>query len=211
MKRYLLRIELNDVNPKIWRRFIVPAHISLDRLHDVIQIIMGWSDCHLYEFEIGKKCYTLSPEEGDTSLDAARYALDELVKKKGLTFSYRYDFGDSWDHTLTLEQVLKENEPVAELGEESMINQFSIPLSCIEGGRACPPEDVGGVPGYENFCQIISDPKHSDHAETLAWYESMRFPGEGFDPEAFELDLVNAELFKYLRWSRDRELPFLSL
>jgi hypothetical protein len=92
---YLLKIQLIDIEPAIWRRFVVPAGITLDRLHDVIQIIMGWTDSHMHEFTIGKKRYTEYPESKEDGLVCGRYRLGDLIKQKGRTFSYLYDFGDS--------------------------------------------------------------------------------------------------------------------
>jgi hypothetical protein len=95
---YLLKIEFLDIEPKIWRQFVVPGSITLDRLHDVIQIVMGWQDCHLHEFVIGKKKYTENPEgKGDGEVDG-RFRLVDLVKQKGRNIRYLYDFGDSWKH-----------------------------------------------------------------------------------------------------------------
>ena len=132
---YLLKIRLLDIEPEIWRRFVVPANITLDRLHDVIQIVMGWTDTHIHEFTIGKKRYTEYPESKEDGLVCGRYRLDDLIKQKGRTFSYQYDFGDDWGHELTLEDSRYFNP---ELHSE---------VACLDGVGACPPEDVGGVPG----------------------------------------------------------------
>ena len=101
---YLMKIQLLDIEPVIWRRFVVPANITLDRLHDVIQIVMGWTDSHLHEFTIGNKRYTEYPESKEDGLVCGRYRLGDLIKQKGRTFSYLYDFGDSWEHELALEE-----------------------------------------------------------------------------------------------------------
>ena len=92
---YLLKIQLLDIEPVIWRRFAVPASITLDRLHDIIQIVMGWTDSHLHEFTIGNKRYTEYPESKGDGLVCGRYRLGDLIKQKGRTFRYLYDFGDS--------------------------------------------------------------------------------------------------------------------
>jgi hypothetical protein len=183
---YLLKIQLLDIEPAIWRRFMVPADITLDRLHDVIQIIMGWTDSHLHEFVIGDKRYTEDPESKEDGLVGGRYRLGDLIKQKGRTFRYRYDFGDGWEHELVLEQSRPINPG---LGTEPV---------CLEGERACPPEDVGGVPGYFEFCNALKDPKHKSHQMYKGWY------GGDFDSERFDSESVNRELMKYIRWSRDR-------
>jgi hypothetical protein len=85
---YLLKIRLLEIEPEIWRRFVVPAGITLDRLHDIIQIVMGWTDSHLHEFTIGKKRYTEYPESKEDGLECGRYRLGDLIKQKGRTFNY---------------------------------------------------------------------------------------------------------------------------
>ncbi len=106
---YLLKIRLLDIEPEIWRRFVVPADISLDRLHDVVQIVMGWEDCHLHEFTIGNKRYTEFPESRQDGLVSGRYRLGDLIKQKGRTFGYLYDFGDGWEHELAIENSRYDN------------------------------------------------------------------------------------------------------
>lgn len=183
---YLLKMQLIDIEPAIWRRIVVPASITLDRLHDVIQIVMGWADCHLYQFTIGNKRYTENPESKEDGLACGRYRLGDLVKQKGRTFNYLYDFGDSWEHELILEESRFFNP------------ELRMELACLEGERACPIEDVGGVPGYYELCKALKDPSHEDYQSYLEW------SGGDFDSEWFDCDSVNWELMKYLRWSRDR-------
>ncbi len=183
---YLLKIQLFDIKPAIWRRFVVPASITLDRLHDVIQIAMGWTDSHLHEFTIGKKRYTEYPESKEDGLACGRYRLADLIKQKGRTFRYLYDFGDGWEHELVLEESRFFNP---ELRPE---------LACLDGQRACPPEDVGGVPGYSEFLNALKDPNHEEHESYTEW------SGGNFDSERFDPESVSWELMKYLRWSRDR-------
>jgi hypothetical protein len=183
---YLLKIQLVDIEPAIWRRFVVPAGITLDRLHDVIQIVMGWTDSHLHEFTIGNKRYTEYPESREDGLACGRHRLGDLLKQQGRTFLYMYDFGDSWEHELVLEKSRYFN-PERRAG-----------LFCLEGERACPPEDVGGVPGYFEFCNALKDSNHEEHENYMEW------SGGEFDSEKFDADAVNWELMKYLHWSRDR-------
>jgi hypothetical protein len=183
---YLFKIQLLDIEPVIWRRFVVPARITLDRLHDVIQIVMGWTDSHLHEFTIGNKRYTEYPESKEDGLVCGRYRLGDLIKQKGRTFHYLYDFGNSWEHELVLEENRYFNP---ELRTE---------LACLEGELACPPEDVGGVTGYFEFCNALKDPSHEEHESYMEW------SGGNFDSERFDSESVNWELVKYLRWSRDR-------
>ncbi len=183
---YLLNIQLLDIEPLIWRRFVVPASITLDRLHDVIQIVMGWTDSHLHAFTIGKKRYTEYPEFRDDGFECGRYRLGDLIKQKGRTFQYMYDFGDSWEHELVIEDSRYFNP------------ERRTEPACLEGERACPPEDVGGVYGYFEFCNALKDPTHEEHESYMEW------SGGDYDSESFDADDVNWELMKYLRWSRDR-------
>ena len=183
---YLFKIQLLDIDPLIWRRFMVPTSITLDRFHDVIQIVMGWNDCHLHEFTIGKKRYTEYPESKEDGLECGKYRLENLMKQKGRIFSYLYDFGDSWRHELVLEDSRYDNQ------------EFGTELACIEGERACPPEDVGGTSAYFEFCKALKDPNHEEHESYMQW------SGGNFDSEEFNRGMVNWELMKYLRWSRDR-------
>jgi len=186
---YLLKIRLLGIEPEIWRRFVVPASITLDRLHDVIQIVMGWTDSHLHEFTIGKKRHAEYPESKEDGLECGRYRLGDLLKQKGRTFAYEYDFGDSWEHELTLER------------NQYLNSELQSEIVCLDGARACPLEDVGGVSGYYEFCQALNDPEHEEHESYMVW------SGGNYDPEKFDTDAVNWELMKYLRWSRDRHLP----
>ena len=183
---YLLRIRLLDIEPEIWRKFIVPSSITLDRLHDVIQIVMGWTDSHLHEFKIGKKRYTEYPEYEDDGLECGKYRLGDLIKQKNRIFDYLYDFGDGWKHDVTLEE------------NRYFLPQDSFEITCIDGERACPPEDVGGAMGYFEFCEAISDHAHEEHEGYVEWL------GRDFIIEKFNIDDVNLELLKYQRWSRDR-------
>lgn len=183
---FLLNIQLIELEPAIWRDVVVPANITLDRLHDVIQIVMGWTDSHLHEFIIGKKRYTEHPQSKEDGLVDERYRLGDLIKQKGRSFDYLYDFGDHWQHRL----VLLENRAIPpEYGE---------PVLCLAGERACPPEDVGGVGGFMEFCHALYDPSHEEHLSYKEW------SGGNYDCEHFDIDAVNWELMKYLRWSRDR-------
>lgn len=183
---YLIKIELLNIEPAIWRRFVVPASITLDRLHDVIQIVMGWTDSHLHEFTIGNKRYTEYPESKEDGLACGKYRLGNLIKQKGRTFRYLYDFGDSWEHELVLEDCRYFNPGLR------------TPLACLEGERSGPPEDVGGVPGYLEFLNALKNPNHEQHEDYTEW------SGDRFDSEQFDPDLINWELMRYLLWTRDR-------
>lgn len=165
----------------------MPAHISLDRLHDVIQIVMGWDEKHLHRFHIQRKSYIEEPEYGSDDLCEDEFVLNKLIKRKGQSIEYVYDYGDNWFHIVLVEDTRWELPP------------HSLPILCVAGSRACPPEDVGGEPGYMEFLAALADPKHEEHENYKEWV------GGSFDPETFDINSVNAELAKYWRWSRDRE------
>jgi hypothetical protein len=182
---------LDDIQPEILRRFVVPGDITLDRLHDVIQIVMGWQDYHLHTFSIGKKRYTENPESKEDGAREDLYRLVDLIRQKGRTFGYEYDFGDDWQHTITIE-------------DSRYFKVAQAPLACLDGARACPPEDVGGVWGYREFLKAINDPRHAEHETHKEWISGHPcYPGS-YDSEGFDSDMVNFELLKYLRWSRQR-------
>ncbi|MEC5317840.1 plasmid pRiA4b ORF-3 family protein [Brenneria populi subsp. brevivirga] len=198
-KLYQLKVSLIGTTPTIWRQFVVPASITLDRLHDVLQIVMGWEDSHLHEFSFSKKRFTEQPEDNSQGEEEGLYRLNELLKRKGNKLTYLYDFGDSWEHEILLENGNYKSD------------EFDAPLLCLDGERACPPEDCGGVPGYENLLGILQDPTHEDYEETLEW---LGIPAELLEvaPEdifaAFDADEVNGSLMLYARWSRDRYQPW---
>jgi hypothetical protein len=175
---YQIKVTLDDTHPPIWRRILVPGSTTLLKLHDILQIVMGWEDYHLHMFTIEGFIYgdPADDEYGDRiTLDEANYKLSQVIYGEGQRFTYEYDFGDGWDHTLLLEKIFLPHSDV------------HYPL-CLKGKRACPPEDVGGVWGYINFLEAIKDSSHDEHEEYLAWI------GEEFDPEVFNLEGVNALL-----------------
>ena len=174
---YELRVELLDNRPPIWRRFQVPGSIRLADLHIVLQIVMGWMDSHLHEFEISKKRYGNPHHAFDDPdiIDETRVRLDKVLTRVAQRMLYTYDFGDGWRHKITVKKI----EPV-----ESRSRR----MACLAGKRNCPPEDVGGPWGYQEYLEAIADPAHERHQEMLDWM------GEGFESEAFDLDSVNRML-----------------
>lgn len=186
---YVIKIRLLDTKPQIWRRFFVPGGITLDRLHDVIQIVMGWQECHLHEFRIAGRKYTERTDESrDDELEEAGFKLCDLVQTERGRFIYTYDFGDGWNHELLVEEIREVPK-----GHRACIG-------CLDGKRRCPPEDVGGVHGFAEFLKAIQDEKHEEHESYLEWC------GGSFDAGEFDVDLVNVDLAKFARWSRPRRV-----
>jgi hypothetical protein len=175
---YQLKVTLDDSKPPIWRRVLVSEKVTLYELHQIIQIVMGWTNSHLHMFLLGEQIYgdPADDEFGDLGTkNETRYRLNQLGLHEKSKFSYEYDFGDSWDHTILVEKILPEEKGA----------RYPV---CVKGKRACPPEDVGGVWGYDDFLQAVTDPEHEEHDEYLEWI------GDDFDPEAFDLDEVNEVL-----------------
>ena len=169
---YRLRIDLKGVKPKVWRRILVPATIRLDKLHRVIQIVMGWTNSHLHEFTIGDAQYG-QPEYDDMRSIGSEKGVSLKSALGGIArFTYVYDFGDDWEHVIKVEEVLP---PGIDL---------TVP-TCLDGQNACPPEDVGGPPGYAEFLEALADPNHERHKELREWI------GGNFDPTAFDPDKVS--------------------
>ncbi|MBN1659996.1 MAG: plasmid pRiA4b ORF-3 family protein [Anaerolineae bacterium] len=170
---YQVKVTLEESKPPIWRRILVPGDATLARLHTIIQIAMGWSDSHLHQFIVGRTFYgEPHPDYGNEMRDERRVRLNQVVPEPGMRFRYEYDFGDSWMHTLLVEKIL----------EPGPGQRYPV---CVKGERACPPEDVGGVWGYEDFLEAIGDPDHPEHEEYLEW------AGDDFDAEAFDLQETN--------------------
>jgi hypothetical protein len=172
---YRMKVTLKGSKPPIWRRIEVPANITLAGLDRVIQAAMGWDGAHLHQFLIDGEYYSDPRFELDDIINENQVRLDKLVPFEKSKFLYEYDFGDDWQHTILVEKILP-----AEDGK-------LYPL-CVTGKRACPPEDVGGIWGYEEFLEAIGDPKHPEHESMLEWV------GGSHDPEAFDLEAVNALL-----------------
>lgn len=168
-------ITLLDVDPAVWRRLLVPGSVRLDKLHRMFQAAMGWEDSHLHSFEIAGARYGMQFDD---------YPADELDEKSVTVasalgsverFRYEYDFGDSWEHEVTVEA------------------RWRLPIGlkfgvCLDGADACPPEDSGGSHGYAELLRVLADPSHEDHKHLRGWV------GGPFDPTEFDLALVNARL-----------------
>lgn len=175
-KIYQIKISLEDSKPLIWRRFLIPAEVSLATLHRIVQIVMGWTDSHMHEFKVGEISYGEMDGEMPHVRDQNKTTLEEIISTPRKQFSYHYDFGDSWHHTIVVEKITSREK------------DSRYPL-CIGGERACPPEDCGGIWGYEQLLKAIKNPKTVEGKELLEW-------AGDFDPLRFELDEINAQLKK---------------
>src|SRR5580658_696992 len=178
---YQLKVTLLGTDPPIWRRLLVPADLILAKLHDVLQIAMGWEDSHLHEFSVGKQIYGRpNPEEryfgsGLPTINDRKVRLEDVLPRARSKLVYTYDMGDSWEHGVVVEKRL----PVDP--------NLTYPV-CIGGERACPPEDCGGVPGFYGLLEAIRNPDDERGEEMLEWL------GKEYDPQAFSVEDVNCAL-----------------
>ena len=180
-----LKILLKGVRPQVWRRLRVPAAFSLADLHVVVQVTMGWENSHLHQFTIDGVGYTdVTAEDPSDMRDERSLRLSDLARK-GKSFTYEYDFGDGWEHQIVVEEIDKVATDSA--------------ATCVDGKRACPPEDSGGPYGYMRLARILGNPRHRE-------YEDMRDWAGDFDPTTFDVASVNGKLLGS-RMARTRRTP----
>jgi hypothetical protein len=176
---YQLKITLKWSEPPIWRRVVARADMPLNRLHDLIQIVMGWTNSHMHQFIAGRAYYGQPhPDYADMGaemLNEKRYTVAHLAPAAKSKFIYEYDFGDGWQHEVKVEKILPPDAA------------FQHPL-CLAGEKACPPEDCGGLGGYYNLLEILADRRHPEHDEMKEWI------GGNWDAESFDSNAVNAAL-----------------
>jgi hypothetical protein len=167
-----VRIELEDTDPLVWRELDLPLSTTLATLHDLIQVVMRWQDYHLHEFVVGEKIYGVPDHEDDVILERKVYQsrsirLGTLIDRGVREFLYVYDFGDNWRHRILIADI-RQGEP------DSEYPRF------VAGERRAPPEDVGGIGGFEEFLEAMADPEHDQHQLMMDWQ------GKPFDPEDIE-------------------------
>ena len=175
---YQLKVTLMDSKPPIWRRILVSADVKLDVLQLILQETMGWMNEHLHQFIAHGTSYGPRLEDFGGELeyeDEAQYRLSQLLTQEKDSLKYEYDFGDSWEHKITLEKILPHD------------NAMQLP-SCVKGKRNGPPEDCGGVYGYDSLVEIMNNPRHPEYQDMLDWL------GGEFDPEYFDLAEINQAL-----------------
>lgn len=176
---YGIKVTLLGTKPPIWRRLLVPASMTLAKLHDVLQTAMGWHDCHMHEFRAGERHFG-RPDPEDISMgmqveNERNIRLSSVLRRPGAKLIYTYDFGDNWEHAIVLEKLLP------------LLPDITSPI-CIDGSLACPPDDCGGIPGFYDFLDALADPSHEQHQEMRDWI------GGDFDPQAFSVEQVNRKL-----------------
>lgn len=178
------KLTLRDVKPAIWRRIRVSSDLTFSQLHYVIQILFGWDDCHLWQFDVAAQTYADHRDEfadsfgGPKQLSAKKMSLGELPATLD-RFGYWYDFGDDWRVIVAIESR-----------DADLPN--GVVVECVTGARSGPPDDVGGPFGYPEFLQAISNPDHEEHEGMLEWI------GGAWDAEAFSPQEINRE---FGRWA----------
>ncbi|MGH8432590.1 MAG: plasmid pRiA4b ORF-3 family protein [Solimonas sp.] len=178
-----IRIELDEIAPAIWRRVEVPLTTSLKGLHEVIQAVMLFENYHLFQFDVGDKRYGIPDPEWDQVreiIDAKNIKLGALVDCGVSAFSYTYDFGDNWQHTITIETITAANPTID-------YPRF------IDGACRAPPEDVGGIPGFEEFLDAMAKPRHPQRKRLIEWY------GRPFDPDNIDPPTIAVRIGKLAR------------
>lgn len=192
---YELEVSLTGSDPLIWRRIKVPGNSHLGWLHAVLQVAVGWTNSHLHQFIAGENRYSdpasaKEQYEGDPPiLDERKAKLMSLLPTEGDGMFYEYDFGDSWEHLVSVVRILP---PDADLESKAL---------CLDGARACPPDDCGGIGGYEELLKALKNRKHPEHKAMKEWL------GRPFNPELFDIAKTNHWLSR-LKWPRvtDAEL-----
>ena len=168
-----IRVELDEIRPKIWRRFSMPLSLTLSDLARTVLRSMGWLSYHLWEFQIrGQSFANLNDWDGDDFdwvQDASKVQIADLIELGITQMKFEYDFGDGWRHSLRLGAVSD--------ADPNLLYPY-----LLAGENQCPPEDVGGYGGFEHFLEVINDPKHPEHEELFEWH------GGGFDPTYFDLE-----------------------
>lgn len=178
---YQIEVKLKDIRPPIWRRIQVRGNTTLYKLHGILQVVMGWEDYHLHEFEIDGKNYG-PPQDGFADplvffgepINEKKVKLSEVIRAEKARFLYTYDLGDDWRHELLVEKIMP-----AEKGQRYPV--------CLKGERACPLEDCGGTWGYSDLLEARKHPDDPQCQELLEW------AGE-FDPEELDLEEINSYL-----------------
>jgi hypothetical protein len=177
---YQFKIILSDIKPPIWRRIQIPETYSFWDLHVAITDAMGWADYHLHEFRTKDPSTTqevrignpIDEDWGITTLPEHKQKISKYFSLDNKKAVYLYDFGDGWHHIIQLEKIIPREK------------NTNYP-KCVAGKRACPPEDCGAIPGYENILKIIKNPKHKEYKETIKWL------GGKYDPEQFDINEVH--------------------
>jgi len=170
---HVLHISLEDVEPGIWRRVRIPSTLELADLREVLVRAMGWEGYHLHELDVAGIRFGVN-EDDPGMIDEDDIRVEQVLTQVGGTAHWMYDFGDGWNHRITIEAI-------EAIGDDDH-------AAVIAGERACPPEDSGGPWGYLDKLRVVADPADEEHELIVGWMP------EGFDADAFDLDEANRRL-----------------
>ena len=171
---YVLHVQLDGVEPPIWRRIVVEEETKLPKLSRILESAMGWEGYHLHDFQVGDGVTFAGPDlDSDHAIDERKVTVKQILPRVGSALVWQYDYGDSWHHVVTVEE---RNEPDSRARYPQVLG----------GERACPPEDCGGTGGYEQLLVSLADPADPEHDDMIHWAP------DGFDPEAFDLQTHDA-------------------
>lgn len=191
---YQLKVSLTGAKPPIWRRLLIEADTTFQDLHRIIQVAMGWQASHLHLFQAGNGRLIGDPAEDFDGMmnfqDETTVPVASVLNKEGQQLRYEYDFGDSWEHEVKLEKLLPHDAAV------------SLP-SCVKAVGQCPPEDIGGLPGFYEFLDAMEDAAHPEHVDVREW-----FGGAQFDPDFVDFEQINEDLPERDAWFRETEPDF---
>ena len=172
---HVLRVSLRDIEPVVWRRLVVQSEMPLPKLTRALERVMGWEGYHLHMFDVGGILFGDPDEDDDYVINEKAATVKHVLPRVGASLRWDYDFGDGWEHDVVVEAI------------ESPVEGKRYPV-CLDGGRACPPEDCGGIPGYERLLGAMADPNDPEHDDLVEWAP------DGFDPEVFDLVAANRRL-----------------
>lgn len=172
---HVLKVTLRDVRPAVWRRIVVSSETPLPKFARVLEMAMGWEGYHLHMFDVGGILFGRIGEDADYLIDERSATVKHLLPRLKSKLRWNYDFGDGWDHDVAVEAI------------EAPKEAKNYPL-CIDGKRACPPEDCGGAPGYGELLRVLADTNDDEHDHMMSWAPN------GFDPAAFDLVAANRRM-----------------
>jgi len=176
-----LRITIPDIEPEIWREILIKNDITFKKLHEIIQLSFGWTNSHLYNFDVNGILFSMPDKEFENNDLDAKNKITEFLIEKGQKALYTYDFGDYWEHEIEIVDVLKKEKGIRY-------------PKCLDGRRNGPPEDCGGIPGYEDVIDALTSKDKGEYEDLLEWLGN-------YDPEKFDIDKINKAILnpgKYL-------------
>ena len=176
-----LRITIPDIEPEIWREILIENDITFKKLHEIIQLSFGWTNSHLYNFDVNGILFSMPDKEFENNDLDVKNKITEFLIEKGQKAFYTYDFGDNWEHEIKIVDVLKKEKGIRY-------------PKCLDGRRNGPPEDCGGIPGYEDVIDALTGKDKSEYEDLLEWLGN-------YDPEKFDIDKINKAILnpgKYL-------------